>query len=113
MVRGVSPILVGDKLIYSADGKEDPALIALDRKDGSVVWNTPRNIEVRRSFSFCTPLLIEVDGKPQVISPCSGAVVSYDPASGEEIWALPLGRRLFSDSSPRLCQWHHLRVIRI
>lgn len=83
---GSSPILVGDKLVYSADGATDPKLIALNKSDGTVAWQTPRNIEVRKSFSFCTPLLIEVNGKQQIISPCSGAVVSYHPETGEEIW---------------------------
>ena len=79
-------------MIYSADGKEDPLLIALNKHDGSVVWKTPRGLDVRKSFSFCTPLLIEVDGKPQIISPCSGAVVSYDPVNGKEIWRCRYGQ---------------------
>lgn len=83
---GSSPIIVDDHLIYSADGKEDPLLIALNKNDGSVIWKAKRNFDVRRKFSFCTPLLIEVNGQKQVISPCSGAVVSYSPASGKELW---------------------------
>jgi outer membrane protein assembly factor BamB len=33
-----------------------------------------------------TPTLINVKGKKQLISPASGAVFSYDPMSGEELW---------------------------
>ena len=83
---GSSPILVGEKVIYSADGAKDPSLIALNKSDGSVAWKKSRVIDVRRKFSFCTPLLIEVNGEPQVISPCSGAVAAYRPDDGEEIW---------------------------
>lgn len=83
---GSSPIIAGDLLIYSADGREDPQLVALGKKDGRIAWTTPRNVEVSRPFSFATPLLIEVDGKAQVISPCSGALISYEPETGEEIW---------------------------
>lgn len=88
---GSSPILAGDKLIYSADGASDPRLIALNKADGSVAWQTPRQVETRRPFSFCTPLLIEVKGEPQVISPCSGAVIAYRPSDGSEIWRCRYG----------------------
>ncbi|MEC5126858.1 PQQ-binding-like beta-propeller repeat protein [Verrucomicrobiales bacterium BCK34] len=83
---GGSPVLVGDKLIFSCDGNEDPFVIALDANDGSEAWRTPRGVEVSRTFSFSTPLLIEVKGKQQVVLPGSGAVISYDPETGKEIW---------------------------
>lgn len=84
--NGGSPILVGDKLIFSCDAAKDPFVVALDRRSGKVAWKTPRQVEVSRTFSFSTPLAIEVNGRIQVISPGSGAVISYDPDSGEEIW---------------------------
>lgn len=84
--NGSSPIIAGDKLIYSADGNKDPKLIALNKNDGTVAWEKARDVEVRRFFSFSTPLLIDVKGKPQVISACSGAVISYHPETGKEIW---------------------------
>jgi len=88
---GSSPILVGDKLIYSADGGDDPKLIALDKATGAVAWQTPRGVEVERTFSFATPLAIEIDGETQVISPASGAVIAYDPDDGSEIWRAHYG----------------------
>ncbi|MAS92523.1 MAG: serine/threonine protein kinase [Verrucomicrobiales bacterium] len=83
---GGSPVLYKDKLIYSADGGEDPFIVALNKSDGSVAWKTARDVEVQRTFSFSTPLIIEVNGEPQVISPASGAVISYNPDTGQEIW---------------------------
>ncbi len=83
---GGSPLLVNDKLIFSCDGSEDPFVIALSAADGSEVWRTPRGVEVSRTFSFSTPLLIDVKGRPQVILPGSGAVISYEPETGKEIW---------------------------
>ena len=90
--NGSSPVIVGDKLVYSADGKSDPSLIALHKADGTLAWKKIRNIEVDRKFSFCTPLVIEVNGQTQIISPCSGAVVSYDPENGDEIWRCRYGK---------------------
>src|SRR5205807_2466 len=45
-----------------------------------------RKSEADRKFSFSTPLLIEVSGKKQIVSPASDAVMAYDPIDGAEIW---------------------------
>lgn len=84
--NGGSPILLGNKLIFSCDAKEDPFIVALNKEDGEVIWKTPRQVEVSRTFSFITPLAIQVKGGWQVVSPASGAVISYDPNTGKEIW---------------------------
>lgn len=89
--NGGSPVVHEGKLIFSSDGQADPFIVALSIADGSVVWKTPRNVTVQRTFSFATPLLIEVSGKTQVISPASGAVIAYDPADGREIWRFRYG----------------------
>jgi len=89
--NGGSPVVHDGKLIFSSDGQADPFIVALSTADGSVVWKTPRNVTVQRTFSFATPLLIEVKGKIQIISPASGAVIAYDPADGREIWRFRYG----------------------
>ncbi|NNE90523.1 MAG: PQQ-binding-like beta-propeller repeat protein [Verrucomicrobiales bacterium] len=83
---GGSPIVLGDKLIFSCDGAKDPIVVALDKSTGDIDWKTDRDVEVSRKFSFSTPLPIEVDGKTQVVVPGSGALISYDPENGNEIW---------------------------
>ena len=89
--NGGSPALVGDLLIVSMDGASDPAVVALSSKDGKVRWRTPRNTKAKKTFSFCTPLVIEVEGKTQVILPGSGFVAGYAPATGEELWRASFG----------------------
>ena len=89
--NGGSPILHEGKLIFSNDGQADPFIVALNATDGSVAWKTPRNVTVTRTFSFSTPLLIEVKGKTQILSPASGAVIAYNPADGREIWRFRYG----------------------
>jgi outer membrane protein assembly factor BamB len=84
--NGGSPIIVGNKLVFSCDGSKSPFVVALDKDSGKVRWKTDRNVEVSRKFSFTTPLAIEVGGKTQIISPGSGAVIAYDPDTGDEIW---------------------------
>jgi outer membrane protein assembly factor BamB len=84
--NGGSPVVVGDKLIFAIDGIEKQALIGLDKHTGKVTWETPRNAKPARPFSFCTPLLITVNGQQQVVCPGSEAVLSCDPKTGKEIW---------------------------
>jgi len=84
--NGGSPIVVDDKLIFSCDGREEAYVAALDRTSGKVAWKTPRGMDVPKRFSFSTPLLVTVNGKLQVVSPGSGAIMAYDPANGREIW---------------------------
>jgi outer membrane protein assembly factor BamB len=89
--NGGSPVLAGDTLVFSCDGIKDPFVIALDAKNGQVRWKTPRNTPAKSQFSFSTPLEIEIDGKPQIVSPGSGFVAAYDPADGREIWKVRYG----------------------
>jgi outer membrane protein assembly factor BamB len=89
--NGGSPVLEGGLLIFSCDGAENPYLAALDAKTGDVKWKTQRKTSARSKFSFSTPLVIEVDGKQQVISPTSGFVGGYEPATGQEIWRVGYG----------------------
>jgi outer membrane protein assembly factor BamB len=90
--NGSSPILAGDRLIFTADGAREPAVIALDKHTGKLAWKTARQVEVKQPFSFCTPLFITVDGRPQVIAPGSGAVSALDPRDGRELWRVRYGR---------------------
>ena len=82
---GCSPVIEGDLLLFSADGAREPALYALDKNTGEVRWKTPRDSAAKRKFSFCTPLVIEVDGRRQIISPASDYAFAYD-LSGRQLW---------------------------
>jgi outer membrane protein assembly factor BamB len=84
--NGGSPILAGDLLVFSCDGAEGPFVAALERATGKVRWKVPRRTEALKYFSFSTPLLIDVKGQKQIVSPGSEAVMAYEPATGKEIW---------------------------
>lgn len=84
--NGGSPVIVGDAVIFSCDGAEDPFVIALRRSDGYELWRTPRPVDAVKKFSFSTPLVIDVDGRKQVICPGSDIVSALDVTTGEEIW---------------------------
>lgn len=90
--NGGSPILVGDRLVYSADGGRNPFVVALDKRTGEVAWKVARTIRANSNFSFCTGLLIAVEGQPQVVIPGSGGVSALDPKDGREIWRVRYGQ---------------------
>ncbi|MCS7271532.1 MAG: PQQ-like beta-propeller repeat protein, partial [Gemmataceae bacterium] len=84
--NGGSPVLVGQHLIYCMDGADVQQVVALDRRTGAIAWRTPRQVRAKKPFSFCTPTLITVNGRSQVICPGSDVVMALDPATGKELW---------------------------
>ncbi len=88
---GSSPVVVEGMMVFNADGASEPVIAALDCKNGEVAWKTPREQEVRKTFSFGTPLVLRIDGRTQVISQASGKVAAYDPRDGSEIWKVRYG----------------------
>jgi outer membrane protein assembly factor BamB len=80
--EGSSPTLVGDTVIVNWDNEGDSFIIALDKKTGSTLWKKPRD---ERS-SWSTPLVVEHDGKSQVVTSATRKVRSYDVATGELLW---------------------------
>jgi outer membrane protein assembly factor BamB len=89
--NGGSPALVDDLLIFSCDGDEEPFIIALDVATGGERWRIARETEADKTFSFCTPLVIDNNGQQQIISPGSGMAGAYDPHSGRELWRVNYG----------------------
>ncbi|MBL9132834.1 MAG: PQQ-like beta-propeller repeat protein [Verrucomicrobiaceae bacterium] len=83
---GSSPVLFEDMLIFSADAETNPKVIAIDKATGKQRWAFARQSDAKKKFSFCTPLIIDVNGQKQLISPGSGVVNALNPKTGEEIW---------------------------
>ncbi len=90
---GSSPILFEDLMIVHFDGYDYQYVVALDKKTGKTRWKVDRAIDYQTDDgdfkkAFCTPTVITVDGKPQLISPAARAAIAYDPHSGKEIWRI-------------------------
>ena len=84
---GGSPVIYRDLLIFSCDGTDVQYVVALNKNSGKVKWKTNR----KAYMAFSTPLLIQVDGKDQVVSPGAYRTVAYDPANGKELWSVAYG----------------------
>ncbi|XOV72142.1 MAG: PQQ-binding-like beta-propeller repeat protein [Verrucomicrobiota bacterium] len=89
--NGGSPALVEGLLVFSVDGNSDPAVYALNADTGDIAWKTPRHSSASRKFSFSTPLIVEVNGQKQIISPGSGMVGAYAVKDGNLIWQVQYG----------------------
>ena len=69
-----------DTLIYLSGGRGDGA-IAFRQSDGAVVWKA---LDFTNSHS--SPLLIHVDGQPQVAAVAANTVFGFDPDNGKLLW---------------------------
>jgi len=92
-----SPIIYKDLLILHIEGTDVQYLIALDKRTGKTVWKTPRpwefykNVEPVYRKAYCTPIVVEVNGKDQLISNGSQLCIAYEPETGKEIWQVFYG----------------------
>lgn len=92
---GSSPVIVAGKLVIPCDGADQQYVIALDAETGEDAWKTSRPPMTGDlgdlHKAFCTPLVINVKGREQVVVVGAQWVVSYDPADGKEIWKVRHG----------------------
>jgi outer membrane protein assembly factor BamB len=88
---GTSPVLFRDTLLMlcAMANRSDSKLIAYDKADGSIRWETPLP---ETGFGHSTPVLIRSGGREQLIVVASGigeserGVQSFDPAGGKLLW---------------------------
>lgn len=88
---GSSPVLAGDRLVIHCDGQDVQYLVALDKQTGRTAWKTDRSVDFRDSVpyqrkAYTSPLLIERDGRRQLVSVAARAAYGYDLRDGRELW---------------------------
>jgi len=80
--EGSSPVLHRELLIVNWDQEGDCFIRAFHKVTGREVWKTKRD----EKTSWSTPLVIECDGKSQVVVAATKRVRGYDVDTGHEIW---------------------------
>ena len=80
--EGSSPVLYKDRVIVNWDHEGQSFIVALDKKTGKDVWKVDRD----EGTSWATPYVVEVNGKPQVITSATKLIRSYDLETGKLIW---------------------------
>jgi outer membrane protein assembly factor BamB len=88
---GSSPIVYGNLLIFHMDGGDEQYVVALDKKTGKTAWQMNRSMDYSRinpdfRKAFCTPLIIDYKGQPQMVSVGAQVVIGYEPTIGLELW---------------------------
>ncbi len=79
--------IYGAGLIVQYDQGSDPSegkslLLALNLKDGSVVWQVKRPTPA----SWATPLLVKAGGRDLIITSANPLVIAHDAQTGAEVW---------------------------
>ena len=80
--EGSSPTLAGNMIIVPWDHEGPSALYALDKLTGKTLWETPRD----EPTCWATPLVVEYQGKQQVVMNGQNYARGYDLATGKELW---------------------------
>lgn len=104
-----SPIIDEDKLFLTYDGVDVQFIAALDKNSGDTLWlkhrksdsdfedllkakgvtdidETKKEKPNDHRKAYATPTIITFQGKKQLISPAAQVTISYDPATGDELW---------------------------
>jgi len=92
-----SLLLYEGLLIVQIDlGKPDIGrshMVAVDAATGETVWEVPRPVQ----GSWTTPIVIEADGRTELITSAKPWVIAYNPVTGDEYWRV---RCIEGDSAP-------------
>lgn len=79
---GSSPALYESLVIVSADNKGTGAIAALDRATGKIVWKHERP----QVPNYTSPIILNVDGKEQLLFTGCDLVSSFEPLTGKKLW---------------------------
>ncbi len=81
--EGSSPALYGNTLIVCWDQEEGGSFIyAFDKVTGAQLWKMARD----EKTDWSTPLVVDFEGKPQVVVSATKRVRGYDLATGTLLW---------------------------
>ena len=87
-----SPVIFEDLVIITVEGTDKQFMAALDTRTGETVWMYTRPEDLYTGIqgvymkSYQTPVIVEVDGTPQLVSNGALLVTGHDPRTGKEIW---------------------------
>lgn len=81
--EGCTPVLHGDIVVVNWDHQGQSFIVALDKHTGTELWRKDRD-EVT---SWATPIVVEVDGKQQLIVSGTNKIRAYDLKTGDVIWS--------------------------
>ena len=81
---GSSLAQLSDRVFVLADNEGPSYLLALNKETGETIWKAERSSRV----AWSSPMILNVDGQPQVVVSSAGSVDGYDPDSGDVLWSI-------------------------
>ncbi len=83
--EGQTPVLYGDRIVVQWDHQGPSFIAAFDKTTGAELWRTPRE----EIDTWSTPLVVEVNGRAQVVTTAMRKVRGYDLETGKVVWEGP------------------------
>jgi outer membrane protein assembly factor BamB len=84
--EGSTPALHGNHVVVVWDHIKGPSfIVALDKRTGAELWRVQRD----EIDTWATPLVVEHEGRAQVVVPGMNRLRSYDLESGKVVWSAP------------------------
>ena len=80
--EGSSPTIAGDKIVVPWDHEGQSAIFTLNKKTGKTIWKTDRD----EPTNWSTPLIVNHNGKKQIVMNGQNYARAYDLETGEELW---------------------------
>lgn len=75
--------LVYDGKVVCQPGGPDASVVALDAKTGQTVW---KSVGLGERSAYCSPALLTINGKRQVVTMLEDHLVGVDAATGAPLW---------------------------
>lgn len=81
---GSSPAVYESLVLVSTDNKAGGVVAALDRRDGTIVWQQSRP----HLPNYTSPVVLSVAGRDQLLVAGCDHISSFNPLSGEQLWEI-------------------------
>lgn len=98
-----SPIFYGDFVVLFVGPGPRQALLAVHKKTGATAWETPipggKYGTKGEGWvgSWCTPLIVSVNGRDEMLVSVSEKLQAFDPKTGKELWSCEgLGKLVYT-----------------
>jgi len=83
--EGSTPVLYNNRLVIVWDHQGQSFIVSLDAETGQELWRVNRD----EIDTWSTPLVVEHEGRAQIIAPAMNKVRSYDFETGRVVWESP------------------------
>ncbi|MDX9771331.1 MAG: PQQ-like beta-propeller repeat protein [Tenuifilaceae bacterium] len=77
-------LLIDNDLLYCTPGGKTTNVIALNPKNGELIWKSSAKGE---KSAYCSPLIIQVSGRKLLVTHTANSIIGLDAANGELLWS--------------------------